>query len=45
MVLELALGIVISLLIIGVCLIVSNVLRTSDVLGYWLFGAKKTENK
>lgn len=45
MVLELTVGIVLSLLIIGVCLIVSNVLRTSDILGYWLFGAKKIDNK
>ena len=45
MVLELTVGIVLSLLIIGVCLIVSNVLRTSDIIGYWLFGAKKIENK
>ena len=40
-VLELALGITLSLLVIGCCLIVSAILRTNDWLGYWLLGLKK----
>lgn len=38
--LELALGGGISLLVIGICLVVSNVIRTSNVLAKYLFGAK-----
>ncbi len=38
--LELALGGCISLLVIGLCLVVSNVLRTSKVLSKYLFGVK-----
>ena len=38
--LELALGGGISLLVIGICLVVSNVLRTSPILAKYLFGAK-----
>ena len=38
--LELALGGGISLLVIGLCLVVSNVLRTSPILAKYLFGAK-----
>lgn len=39
-VLELAIGGTISLLIIGICLVVSNVLRTSPILARYLFGVK-----
>lgn len=39
-VLELALGGCISLLVIGLCLVVSNVLRTSPILAKILFGVK-----
>lgn len=40
-VLLLAMGGGISLLVIGVCLVVSNILRTSPILAKFLFGAKK----
>lgn len=40
-VLELTLGLTLSLLVIGCCLFVSAILRTSDWLGYWLLGLKK----
>lgn len=45
--LELAIGVSISLLIIGLCLVVSSILRTSPLLGKYLFGNKeqKTKNK
>ena len=39
-VLELTFGVGISLLVIGLCLVVSNVLRTSPILAKYLFGAK-----
>ena len=39
-ILELTFGIGISLLIIGICLVVSNILRTSTILAKYLFGAK-----
>lgn len=39
---ELSIGLISSLLIIGCCLIISQLLRTSDFLAYWLFSAKKT---
>jgi len=38
--LELALGGGISLLVIGLCLVVSNIIRTSPILAKYLFGAK-----
>lgn len=38
--LELALGGCISLLVIGLCLVVSNIIRTSPILAKYLFGAK-----
>lgn len=38
--LELAAGIALSLLVIGICLAASNVLRLSEPLGRYLFGAK-----
>lgn len=41
LVLELT-GFLLAFLVIGVCLIVSNIIRLSDFLGYWLFGVKKT---
>ena len=41
MVIELTFSVVLALIIIGFCLILSNVLRTSDLLAHWLFGAKK----
>lgn len=40
MVLELTTGISLSILIIIICLTVSNILRISDLLGHYLFGAK-----
>ena len=38
--LEFVVSIALSILVIGICLIVSNVLRTSPVLGHYLFGVK-----
>ena len=40
-VLELTIGGLLSLIVIGICLVVSNVLRTSPILAKYLFGAKK----
>lgn len=42
--LELAIGGLLSLTVIGICLAVSNVLRTSPFLAQYLFGAKKAKN-
>lgn len=39
-VLELVCGVSISLIIVGVCLLTSNIIRISDLLGHYLFGAK-----
>lgn len=39
-ILEFTVSIFLSILVIGVCLVVSNVLRTSPVLGHYLFGVK-----
>ena len=39
-ILELALGLGVSLIVIGVCLVVSNVLRTSPILAKYLFGVR-----
>lgn len=39
---EFAFSLLISLIVIGFCLIVSNVIRLSPALAYWLFGVKKT---
>ena len=39
--LELTLGGGISLIVIGICLVVSNILRTSPILAKYLFGVKK----
>ncbi len=41
-VVELSTGLILSLLIIGCCLLISQLLRTSNFLAQWLFGAKKT---
>lgn len=38
--LELFSGLTLSLLVTGLCILVSNIIRTSDILGHWLFGAK-----
>ena len=35
----------ISLLVIGVCLLISEIIRSSNILAYICFGAKKKENK
>ncbi len=40
--LELTCGIILSLIIIYICLIVSNIIRLSDLLGHYLFGAKES---
>ncbi|MEE1272102.1 MAG: hypothetical protein UHM19_04845 [Bacteroidales bacterium] len=39
-VLELVVGLFISLLVIAVCLVVSNILRTNPILAKYLFGVK-----
>ena len=41
MALELLLGGGLSLVVVGLCLVISNVLRTSPMLAKYLFGAKK----
>lgn len=38
---ELFITLIISLIVIGLCLLVSNVIRLSPTLAYWLFGQKK----
>ncbi len=40
LVLELT-GFLLSFLVIGCCLLISNIIRLSDFLAYWLFGVKK----
>lgn len=37
---ELFFGVGVALMVIAVCLVVSKVIRTSDLLGHYLFGAK-----
>ena len=37
-------GFLLAFLVIGCCLLLSNIIRLSDFLGYWLFGVKKKEN-
>ncbi len=32
---------VVSIVVVGLCLVMSNVIRTSDTLAHWLFGVKK----
>ena len=39
-VLELFVGMILSLCVVGVCLIISNIIRTSSFLSYWLLGSK-----
>lgn len=39
-VIEAAASLLVALLIIGVCLIISNIIRLSPVLAHWMFGAK-----
>lgn len=41
MIIEFFVGVTLSIAVIGVCLIVSNILRTSKFLGFYLFGAKR----
>lgn len=38
--LEYAFTVALALVVVAICLVVSNVLRLSPVLGHWLFGAK-----
>ena len=40
---ELVIVIALSLVVIGISLIVSNIIRVSDVLAYYLFGKRKTQ--
>lgn len=40
LVLELTVGLILSLLVIGLCLLISNIIRISPLLGNALFGAK-----
>ena len=40
-ILELGIGLTISFLVIGLCLIISSILRTSPFLAKWLFGVYK----
>jgi len=40
MVLELCCVLALSLLLTGLCLLISNIIRISDLLGHYLFGAK-----
>jgi len=42
---EITACIIIALSIIACCLFISRVLRASDFLAYWLFGAKRSESK
>ena len=44
-VVELFIGLSISLAIIILCFFVSNIIRTSDLLGHYLFGAKRPHNQ
>lgn len=43
--LELGFGLGISLLVIAVCLLCSTIIRNSDILGHYLFGAKSERYK
>lgn len=40
MAIELFIGLSLSLLIIGICMIISNIIRTSPFLSHWLLGTK-----
>lgn len=39
-VLELTCGVILSLMVVGLCLLISNIIRISDFLGHYLFGDK-----
>lgn len=39
--LEFVCSFLVSIVVVGLCLVMSNVIRTSDTLAYWLFGVKK----
>ena len=41
---ELFVTLIIALIVIGLCLLVSNVIRLSPTLAYWLFGQKKDDS-
>lgn len=43
--LMLTIGLVISILVVGLCLLISAVLRSSPLLASWLFGAKSTSSR
>lgn len=45
LIVELTTSLILSLLIIACCLFISRVLRASDILAYWLLGAKRSESK
>lgn len=38
---EFVVSILLSLIVVGACLVMSNVIRTSETLGHWLFGVKR----
>lgn len=40
---EFFISIAISLIVIGLCLVISNIIRISPLMGHYLFGAKMTE--
>lgn len=41
-VVQIAATLAIATLVVGLCLLLSNVIRTSDTLAYWMFGAKRS---
>ncbi len=44
-IIEATASLIVALLIIGACLLISNVIRLSPLLAHWLFGAKYQSNK
>jgi len=42
-VVQMVLALAISVLVIGLCLLLSKVIRTSDTLAYWMFGTKSSK--
>lgn len=44
-IIEAAASLIVALIVIGGCLLISNVLRLSPVLAHWLFGAKYPTNQ
>lgn len=40
--LELVLSLILALIVIGICLVTSQIIRISPILAHWLFGAKTT---